>query len=84
MSVGFALETDDVLTNAVAKLERKGFDLVVANDATEKGAGFGVSTNRVTFLSPDTEPDALPLMSKDEVAEEILDRVRPLVDRGQA
>ena len=84
VSVGFALETDDVLTNAVAKLERKGFDLVVANDATEKGAGFGVSTNRVTFLSPDTEPDALPLMSKDEVAEEILDRVRSLVDRGQA
>ena len=57
--------------------------MLVANDATEEGAGFGVLTNRVTLLGPDTEPDSLPLKSKDEVAEEILDRVRSLVERGQ-
>ena len=50
VTVGFALETDDLLENASKKLKEKGFDLLVANDATEAGAGFGVSTNRVTFL----------------------------------
>ena len=73
--VGFALETDDVLANARGKLERKGFDFLVANDAGEAGAGFEVSTNRVTILSREGEPEVLPLLSKDEVAERILDRV---------
>jgi phosphopantothenoylcysteine decarboxylase/phosphopantothenate--cysteine ligase len=72
--VGFALETSDLLANAAAKLEAKGFDLVVANDATEEGAGFEVTTNRVTILARGAAPEALPLLSKDEVAEEILDR----------
>lgn len=75
VAVGFALETQDLIENASAKLEKKAFDLIVANDATEEGAGFGVTTNRVTILSAETEPEALPLMSKDEVAEELLDRV---------
>jgi len=83
VNIGFALETDDVLVHAAGKLERKGFDLLVANDATEEGAGFGVSTNRVTVLLPDGSNEELPLMSKDEVADEMLDRVRPLLLGGQ-
>lgn len=73
--VGFALETDDVLRNAAAKLRDKAFDLLVANDATAEGAGFEVPTNKVTILSGDGTPEELPLLTKDEVAEKILDRV---------
>ncbi len=80
--VGFALETDDLVENAARKLEAKGFDLVVANDATEEGAGFGVSTNRVTILDAGGGQDVLPLLSKDEVAEHILDRVAVLLQGG--
>lgn len=75
LNVGFALETGNVVANAEDKLARKGFDLIVANDATEPGAGFGVSTNRVTIVTAGRPHEALPLLSKDEVAEEILDRV---------
>lgn len=75
VAVGFALETTDVVENASKKLERKGFDLLVANDATEVGAGFEGPTNRVTFLAKGSAPEERPLMSKDEVAEELLDRV---------
>lgn len=75
LAVGFALETDDLMENAARKLEAKGFDLLVANDAGAEGSGFEVDTNRVTILAPGREPEALPLLSKDEVAEEILDRV---------
>jgi len=74
VAVGFALETSDLVANAAKKLEAKSFDLVVANDATEAGAGFEVATNRVTILSRGAPPEALPLLSKDEVSEEILDR----------
>jgi phosphopantothenoylcysteine decarboxylase/phosphopantothenate--cysteine ligase len=76
--VGFALETRDVLASARRKLERKGLDLVVANDATEPGAGFGHATNRVTFVTARGE-DALPLLPKGEVAEALLDLVTTLV-----
>jgi len=75
VAVGFALETHDLIENAEAKLRSKGFDLVVANDATEPGSGFGVPTNRVTILATNRDPEPLELMSKDEVAEEILDRI---------
>ncbi len=75
VAVGFALETDDLVANATRKLEAKDFDLLVANDVSEEGAGFDVETNRVTLLARDAEPEALPLLSKDAVAEEILDRV---------
>lgn len=73
--VGFALETGDLMARAADKLEAKGFDLLVANDATEPGAGFDVETNRVTLLAPGREPEPLPLLSKDAVAEALLDRV---------
>jgi phosphopantothenoylcysteine decarboxylase/phosphopantothenate--cysteine ligase len=79
VTVGFALETTDVLANAHKKLEKKGFDFLVANDVTEEGAGFDVDTNRVTILARGAEPEALPLMSKDAVAEEILDRAGRLI-----
>jgi len=76
--VGFALETNDVLDGARSKLTSKHLDLVVANDATEAGAGFGGDTNRVTLLDARGGVDALPLLSKVEVADAILDRVERL------
>lgn len=79
--VGFALETDDVLENGKAKLKAKSLDLIVVNDATEAGAGFNVDTNRVTLVGRDGKPEALPLMSKSDVADAILDRVEQLHGR---
>jgi phosphopantothenoylcysteine decarboxylase/phosphopantothenate--cysteine ligase len=75
MMVGFALETGDALAKALAKLERKGLDLIVVNDALEPGAGFEKDTNRVALLGRDGTRQILPLQSKREVAEAILDRV---------
>lgn len=74
--VGFAAETDDVLASAAGKLERKGLDLIVANDVTEPGAGFEADTNIVTILAPGAAPERLPLMTKDRVAGEIIRRVK--------
>jgi len=73
--VGFALETENVLANGASKLSAKGLDLIVVNDAREEGAGFEGDTNRVTFLSRDGASEPLPLLSKREVADAILDRV---------
>jgi phosphopantothenoylcysteine decarboxylase/phosphopantothenate--cysteine ligase len=80
--VGFALETDRAVDSAREKLAAKALDLVVANDATEPGAGFAVDTNRVTIVGPNGRTDTLPLMTKDAVADAILDRVEELV-RGR-
>ncbi|HSL71323.1 MAG TPA: bifunctional phosphopantothenoylcysteine decarboxylase/phosphopantothenate--cysteine ligase CoaBC [Longimicrobiales bacterium] len=77
--VGFALETDDGLDNARRKLEEKALDLIVLNDPREPGAGFEVDTNRVTILSRDGQEHALPLLSKHEVADAILDQLIPLL-----
>lgn len=77
--VGFALETDAHEENARKKLAEKGLDFIVLNDATEPGAGFEVSTNRVTIIHKDsTSAEQLPLLSKDEVADAILDRLAAL------
>jgi len=78
--VGFALETEDVLANGREKLREKALDMIVVNDATEAGAGFAVDTNRVTLLMPNGADERLPLMSKAEVAEAILDRVEALAN----
>jgi phosphopantothenoylcysteine decarboxylase / phosphopantothenate---cysteine ligase len=78
--VGFALETTDVVAHAREKLERKQLDLIVVNDATEEGAGFGVDTNRVTLLSRAGADERLPLMPKRELADVILDRVVRLLN----
>lgn len=81
--VGFAAETDDLLANATAKLERKHLDFIVANDVSDRDAGFEVDTNRVTILAADGSRQDLPLLAKSEVAEVILDRVvAALVGRG--
>ena len=78
--VGFALETDDIVRNAKSKLASKDLDMIVLNDAREAGAGFGVDTNRVTFLMRDGTEERLPLMPKSDVADAILDRVERLID----
>jgi len=76
--VAFAAETNDVLENAQGKLIRKNADLVVANDVSRSDAGFGVDTNIVTLISR-TDVRKLPLMSKREVADGILDRIVELL-----
>lgn len=80
--VGFALETEDAVASGRTKLDRKELDLIVVNDATEAGAGFGVDTNRVTLLTRDGGEERLPLLQKSDVADVILDRVETLV-RGR-
>ena len=75
--VAFAAETDRVLENAKGKLEKKNADLIVANDVTRPGAGFGVDTNAVTLITRQDEK-ALPVMSKRDVADAILDKVAAL------
>jgi phosphopantothenoylcysteine decarboxylase / phosphopantothenate---cysteine ligase len=77
--VGFALETDDPLEHGMRKLDAKGLDLLVVNDATEPGAGFEVETNRVTLLRPAAAEEPLPLLPKEDVADRILDAVLPLL-----
>jgi phosphopantothenoylcysteine decarboxylase/phosphopantothenate--cysteine ligase len=74
--VGFAAETNDVVQHAKEKLERKGLDLIVANDITLDGAGFDTTTNIVTLIERGkADPQALPKLSKREVADRILDRI---------
>lgn len=80
--VGFALETGNAVAEGRRKLNAKGLDFIVVNDATEPGAGFTVDTNRVTILGPGDREDALPLQSKRDVAEAILDRVEECI-RGR-
>jgi len=75
LAVGFALETGGGIERARAKLREKKLDYIVLNDALEPGAGFEVSTNRVTIIARDGEPLALPLLSKRDVADQILDAV---------
>jgi phosphopantothenoylcysteine decarboxylase/phosphopantothenate--cysteine ligase len=79
--VGFAAESDDVVNNAVDKIKRKGLDIIVANDITEKDCGFGTDTNRVTLIDNKGKVEALPLLPKSEVADRILDRVAGLLKK---
>jgi phosphopantothenoylcysteine decarboxylase/phosphopantothenate--cysteine ligase len=72
--IGFAAETGDALAEAARKCREKGLDLVVANDVTAKGAGFGTDTNVASFVSPDGSVERLPLMSKDALAARIVKR----------
>ena len=77
--VGFAAETDDLMANAKKKLLEKNLDLIVANDVSKPGAGFGVDTNQVKVLYPSGQVKDLPLMTKEEVAQFILDDVARLL-----
>ncbi len=71
---GFSMETKDMLENSRRKLIHKNLDMIVANNLKEAGAGFGVDTNVITMITPGKEI-ALEIMSKDEVAEQILDEI---------
>jgi len=79
--VGFAAESDNVIANAVDKVKRKGLDLIVANNITEKGSGFGTDTNRVTIIDSKGKAEELPIMSKYEVADKLLDRISSLLKK---
>jgi phosphopantothenoylcysteine decarboxylase / phosphopantothenate---cysteine ligase len=78
--VGFSAETHELVTNAVSKLQAKNMDMIVANDVTAEGAGFGVDTNIVKIIRKDGEINELPLMSKLEVANQILDEIIKLIN----
>lgn len=71
---GFAMETKDLIENAKRKLESKNADMIVANNLKVEGAGFGTDTNVVTFITKEGVTE-LPIMSKDEVAKAILDKM---------
>jgi phosphopantothenoylcysteine decarboxylase/phosphopantothenate--cysteine ligase len=75
LKIGFAAETEDLIAHAREKLARKKVDLIVANDVTREGSGFGTDTNEVTFLFKDGRVEPRPIMPKREVAEAILDLV---------
>jgi phosphopantothenoylcysteine decarboxylase/phosphopantothenate--cysteine ligase len=80
ISVGFAAESRDLLSNARRKLEAKQLDLIVANDISAADAGFAVDTNRVTILDAGGGEEVLPLISKSEVAQFVIERVVGLLD----
>ena len=80
--VAFAAETTDVLAHAKAKLARKPVDLLVLNDVSQAGAGFGAATNEVTLLTADGEVTPVPLASKEAISERILTRVIAMFARG--
>jgi phosphopantothenoylcysteine decarboxylase/phosphopantothenate--cysteine ligase len=80
LMVGFAAESRDLLENASAKLKSKRLDLIAANDISATDAGFAVGTNRVTLLFANGHTEALPLMSKMEVAELLMERVAKLLE----
>lgn len=71
---GFSMETENLLENSRKKLEKKHIDMIVANNLTVDGAGFGTDTNVVTLITRDGEKN-LEKMSKDEVAHKILDQI---------
>lgn len=71
---GFSMETENMLENSKAKLLKKNLDMIVANNVKQTGAGFGTDTNIVTLLTKDSVTE-LPMMSKEEVAKELIDRI---------
>ena len=78
--VGFALETENLLSNSAKKLAEKGLDMIIANSAVDEGTGFGVDTNRVTILSSGGATEEIVMMKKTEVADVILDRIEALLN----
>jgi phosphopantothenoylcysteine decarboxylase/phosphopantothenate--cysteine ligase len=79
--IGFAAETEDLIANAQKKLTEKNLDFIVVNDVTKPGSGFGLDTNQVKILYPSGEMKNLPLMSKEEVSQFILDEVVKLLQQ---
>ncbi|PKB83741.1 MAG: bifunctional 4'-phosphopantothenoylcysteine decarboxylase/phosphopantothenoylcysteine synthetase [SAR202 cluster bacterium Io17-Chloro-G9] len=78
VKVGFSAESQNLVENAKVKVKSKGLDLMVANDITEPESGFGADTNRVTFIDRDLRIEELPLLTKYDVGNRILDRVKDL------
>jgi len=78
ITVGFAAETENLLENAIDKCKRKKLDMIVANDVSRADSGFATDTNQVTLMRVDAEPLPLPLMSKVQVADTILDHALQL------
>jgi len=81
LKVGFAAESEDMVANAKQKLQKKQLDLIAANDITAADSGFDVDTNKVTLISRDGKIESLPLLTKREVADKILDRVVGLLTK---
>lgn len=77
--VGFALETENGLSNAKEKLKKKNLDLIVMNSLADEGAGFGSDTNVVTIIDKKGKSEKLPKLPKFDVANEILDRVKKII-----
>jgi phosphopantothenoylcysteine decarboxylase/phosphopantothenate--cysteine ligase len=81
LKIGFAAETQDLIANAQKKLTGKSLDMIVANDVSAKNGVFGADTNKVTIIKKDGKPENLPLMTKREVADKILDDVVKLLKK---
>ena len=79
LSVGFALETNDELKHAKAKLTKKNFDIVVLNSLNDKGAGFQFNTNKITIVNRNNKITKFELKNKDEVAEDIVKSIEGLL-----
>jgi phosphopantothenoylcysteine decarboxylase/phosphopantothenate--cysteine ligase len=80
--VGFAAETQDLVTNAQEKLQKKNLDLIVVNDVSREDAGFEADTNAVKIVYRDGHMEELPLAPKDEVADQLLDRIKILWEKS--
>jgi phosphopantothenoylcysteine decarboxylase/phosphopantothenate--cysteine ligase len=76
--VGFCAETEDLLANATGKLRQKNLDMIVANDVSREDAGFESDTNLVKVIYRDGEIEEFPLMPKEEVADQLLERIKEL------
>jgi phosphopantothenoylcysteine decarboxylase/phosphopantothenate--cysteine ligase len=73
--IGFALETENEIENAKLKIQKKNLDLIVLNSLNDKGAGFALSTNKVTFIDRNFVVEAMELKSKEEVAIDIVTKI---------
>ncbi|NSW92588.1 MAG: bifunctional phosphopantothenoylcysteine decarboxylase/phosphopantothenate--cysteine ligase CoaBC [Firmicutes bacterium] len=82
--VGACAETEDIIKNAVTKLENKNFDVIMANDITMEGAGFEVDTNIVKIINKDKNIIELPIMEKTQVAHRVLDEVVKIIKERKA
>jgi len=83
LKVGFAAESENIVANAKQKLEKKQLDLIVANDINDLTSGFGADTNQVTLIDKQGNIEDLPLLTKREVADKILDRVVGILKKRQ-
>ena len=79
IKVGFSAESENLIANATDKVKKKSLDLIVANDITDPDSGFGVDTNKVVLIDREHRVNELPVMSKYQVSQHILDRVATLL-----